>query len=197
MPGNIRLYGTTGYVELAAPTTGSNTVLTLPTDSIQPGMMLIANQSFSSAASVSLNNVFTSSYNTYLIITQGTHSATTGAGIKFRYRSGGVDNSTASYFWQYWQGTGATVSAGRVNSDTSYEVGLLAQKDVFEIMLTNPSEAAIKSFKSSSTYNTTAGIVSISYAGATSISSACDGFTLYPSSGTISGTVRVFAYRNT
>ena len=30
MPGNIRLYGTTGYVELAAPATGNNATLTLP-----------------------------------------------------------------------------------------------------------------------------------------------------------------------
>lgn len=178
--------------------TGASTIngLTMPSDAIAPGIVLVSQQSFSAASSVSINNCFTSTYNTYLVITQGTHSSTTGAGIKFRYRSSGVDNSTASYFWQYWQGTGSTVNAGRVNSDTSFEVGLLAQKDVFEIMLTNPSEAAIKSLKTSSTYNTSAGIVSISYAGATSISTACDGFTLYPSSGTITGTVKIYGYRN-
>jgi len=118
MPGNIRLWGTSGYVELAAPAGAANQVLTLPTDSIQPAMVLISSQSFSAVSSVSINNCFSSLYQNYKVVVNYTSSSV--PTINYRLRSGGVDNSTSNYHIQRHQASGASVFSALSSSQTSW-----------------------------------------------------------------------------
>ena len=74
----IRLNGSTsGYVELTAPAVAGSTSLELPTDSIKPGLVLVAAANIGSGVqSFTVSNCFSSEYDNYkIILTGGTASA--------------------------------------------------------------------------------------------------------------------------
>ena len=198
----LRLNGlTSGYVELAAPAVAGTTVLTLPTDSIQPGLVLIAKADASSVNSVSINNCFTSAYTNYRIVFSGS-SNSTGSGLpslRLRFRAGGVDNSAAVYYGNVMY---STYAAGPSRSyDTAMtsatftwlgDYGILGTMDI-----SFPATATYKMMSSQGQMTGTAaniyGVIGYGYLGAT----AFDGFSLIAdSSQLIGGTVRVYGYRN-
>ena len=78
---------------------------------------------FASCATLSLNGVFTSSYDNYMVALSG-YSSSSGGNVKFRLRVSGTDNSTASsYVNQYWFANGTSVSASRDTLTTGYFAG--------------------------------------------------------------------------
>lgn len=195
MAGNIRLYGTTGYVELAAPATGSNTTLTLPTDSIQPGMVLVANQSFTASSSVSINNCFTSTYKNYRLLFSGNGSAS--SSLSWRLRSSGSDIVGNFYYWQRFyieNTTSAGTYQGPYTADISnwgIDTGVTSvAADIF-----NPYVVERTHYTSLNHYN---GAVSGARfgGGVYYATTQADGITLYPSTGTFSGNIMIYGYRN-
>lgn len=78
---------------------------------------------FTAATSVSVNGVFDSTYDNYLLVLRGT--TVSGSGYDFRLRAAGIDNSTASaYVYQRLeasnttiQGQRSTTNQGRLTSD--------------------------------------------------------------------------------
>lgn len=193
MPGNIRLWGTSGYVELAAPSTAANQVLTLPTDSVQPAQVLVAQQSFSSAASISFNNCFTSAYENYEIFVTVTGSTT--ADLSIRLRSAGVDSVT-SYDRQVLQSDGSTGSNARVLNGTSGIIGyVLTTESAGRCMIYRPAQPVPTIMLSDYARSTNAVMIEKNMSRHT-ISAAYDGMTLLPLSGTITGSARLYGYRN-
>lgn len=188
--GNLRLYGSTsGYVEIAPPAVGGSQVLTLPTDSVQPGMVLLASQTFSAASSVSINNCFTSSYTNYLILVQNS-STSDGVSLMWRFRASGVDQSGANYYWRRIINTTATSA----DASSSYDIAAAANSGNVGIAAMNytrmapyPISATFAAYQSSAQNTGTSGL---SYNG-----SAADGFSIYASAGNITGSVRVYGYR--
>lgn len=71
--GSIRLYGSTsGYLELQAPAVAPDATLTLPSDSVQPGLVLISEVDIgSSVSSITINNCFSDAYENYKITMSG------------------------------------------------------------------------------------------------------------------------------
>lgn len=200
MPGNIRLWGTSGYVELAAPNTATNQVLTLPTDSVQPGMVLISSQGVSGGSTVSFNNVFSSSYENYRI--EAWFTTSSAIDLRMRLRSVGTDNSNSSYHY----GGIRTTSAGTVNGygggGQNYWGVVSATGTnlpaVFSIDVLQPQTANF-TVMSGTGSGYAGGVAQYSgeYVGGQFIATTSfDGFTVYPSSGTISGSIRVYGYRN-
>jgi hypothetical protein len=150
---------------------------------------------FSGATSISLNGVFSSTYNNYRIITRITYDAARQG--QFRMRSAGTDNTSAVYFSNgYFQnGTGAlsTYQAqndtkgfiGEGTTDTSYSL------DIFSPFLTNLTR----------TVTLCSGIISSLPANHNlgclhSSSSSFDGISLFPGTGSMSGTISVYGYTN-
>lgn len=195
MPGNIRLYGTTGYVELAAPATGSNTTLTLPTDSIKPGIILTAIQSFSSTLSVSINDCFSSTYDTYKIIinTQGT---TNSQQLYLRARAN-LSDFTTNYAGGAFLNdvTSASTSITKYNSSTYCGLGYIDStfSNTISLDLTRNTTGYISI---TGTINgTNAGVQYQSGFIGCQASNITTGFTL-ASTATMTGTIRVLSYRN-
>jgi hypothetical protein len=84
------------------------------------GTTLISTQTFTSAASISLNNVFTSEYDNYKITFNV--NSTTAAGINYglRLRAGGTDNSASNYrFGSYFVGAEVNQAASGNNNTTN------------------------------------------------------------------------------
>jgi hypothetical protein len=152
------------------------------------------NVTFSGASSVSINSCFTSTYDNYKIVAYIKGSAD--AAGKFRFRTSGSDNTTSNYWWGgYYQGYGATTTinpetgGGAVNTATISGVSSLAggfAADVFSPLLTDYTLVCAPSADS---YNRQ---YSIQFRATTSF----DGFTFYPGSGTVTGSIRVYGYKN-
>lgn len=203
MPGNIRIWGTTGYVELTAPSTAINQVLTLPTDSVQPALVLVASHTFSGASSFSINNCFTSAYENYKInISSVTNS--TNAQIRIRLRAAGVDAAGSNYARA---GVGANVGAsGAISSiatATTTEWFLAEQNAGFS---NNIFAASLDILQPAIVWPTRMlGLVHGQGAGDYYLHMgmwshggyvAYDGITIFPSAGTLGATIRVYGYRN-
>lgn len=152
---------------------------------------------FSAVTSLSLNGVFTSAYDNYLIV--ASHYPASGSmNIQIRWRVAGTDNSTASsYTLQYMVASGSDpIYAGRSAEDKGYfsftsSTGAarngnhthvygpaLAQPTVWRTVTVTSNNAAETS-DLANTHNQ---------------STAYDGFTIYPASSSITGTVHVFGY---
>jgi hypothetical protein len=148
---------------------------------------------FGSCATLSLNGVFTSDYDNYMIGMRFSSSA--GTGIRYRLRLAGVDNSTVnSYVGQTLSAYNTTISSGRYTFDN----GLLgassnAQKNgvtvyVFGPNLVQPTATRTVAVDSEN------GARFFDYATTHNQSTSYDGITLYPVSGDMTGLITVFGF---
>ena len=85
--------------------------------------------SFSAISSLTLNGVFTSDYDNYMIVWRGT-SASAGD-IEMRLSAGGSADSGSNYAWQFLSANGTTVSGTRY---TSFLYGRLGQAEGLQTM---------------------------------------------------------------
>ncbi len=152
---------------------------------------------FSGVSSLSLNSVFTSSFAKYLVIFS--YETTVNAANGIRLRSTGVDNSTSNYVvGRVYQddNTGGFQNTGGQTAWGSTPTGSARQFSA-EITLFNPQAAsptqgwhwgAIAASASSG-----AKMASQNGSMLFQASNSFDGITLYPTAGTMTGTIQVFA----
>lgn len=129
----IRIYGdTSGYVDLTVPAVSDNSSLSIGELATQSyadnaatsasGLILISTQNFSSISSLSFDNVFSSTYDTYLAKAVCTTSGTGGYGyhLRFRMRSSSVDDSGTNYPYRYITSSvgGTSLFAGAITAWT-------------------------------------------------------------------------------
>ena len=157
--------------------------------------------SFTTATSVSLENVFTSDYKNYKILVEiSASSATTSAGL--RVRTGGADVTTTTYararFDCRADGTsaisGSTTSTGAFHADVhvSSNIGSIGVIDVF-----SPALPVRTRFSTNASGASSGGVYSTftathSQSGATSYES----ISLIVGTGNITGTIQVYGYND-
>jgi hypothetical protein len=160
------------------------------------GMTFLNRTSFSAATSVSVNNVFSSSYDNYKVLLRITGSSVDGSDVSIRTRSSGTDFSSNVYrraLIYYGLTNSAAITSGvnltstaSVIASSSDVLGAASEINIFEPFLT--ARTALKAsslgavvFESSTIINAT---------------NSFDGFTIYPASGNITGNIRVYGLRN-
>ncbi len=201
----LRLNGSTsGYVEIDAPAVAGTSVLTLPTGTgtiattTDQGLVHINTTTFSAVSSVSLNNCFTSAYDNYAILFSNCTITTSGY-LLFRLRVGGVDNSTSNYRFSQVNGSSAGVaSAGGSAGDTSARICFWnggGYNSVNNFQINSPAITSHTSYSTTS-METGATVFASTTSGAFNATTQFDGLTIFPASGTMSGTVRVYGYKN-
>lgn len=164
------------------------------------GLNLITAQSFSSASSVSVNSCFTATYDDYRIVVAMSQSSP--SNVNFRLRVAGSDNSSNQYLWAAPGHTSGNVNAPDFGSlvsawqvfggfSTGGNATTAASLDVYGPARTFFTSAAGQLVKSAASNV----ITSQAFAGQMSVNTAYDGFTL-SSTASMTGTVRVFGYRN-
>ena len=145
---------------------------------------------FSGCSSVSLNNCFSSNYENYRIIMQ--ISSTASIQILVRLRANGTDNTTASsYAWNTsaQQGDGLHT---QTNADDKWSLTYFSQaSDRFAIADIARPYLAVNTELLSSSNQSNALMLS---SGTKADTNVYDGFTVYASSGTISGAISVYGY---
>jgi hypothetical protein len=153
--------------------------------------------SFTSASAISLNDVFSTSYDNYRLIANVSQSDSS-VGMACRVRVSGSDLTSSTYKWaRYFNfSNDASYLGGSNNSTTSIDVpGGITDRSLIIFDIGNPfnlfnTHVQIRSSflnSSSFSYNfTTTGSVNntLSYTG----------FTIFPSAGTITGTISVYGY---
>jgi len=148
---------------------------------------------FSGASTASINGCFTSTYSNYRIVAKITSSASS-AECNMRLRASGTDNSSAianSTNYNTASGTSTASTYFRLSPiGNSYSsIGVYDVQTPFDTDQTRYTGLGFYWDSAPNYGNTHLG-------GAMTVTTSYDGFTLYPNTGTISGTIRVYGYRN-
>lgn len=187
--GNLTLpqYAAVQIVKLATDTWG----VVESTGSVG-GLTLIVAQTFSGAGSVSVNNCFLNTTDTYRIVISASGSGS--AGLRLRMRLGGVDAGGASTYrnYQMLQNAGATIQGFYSTDSEGYAGFLSASPSIVTLDIASPASAAYTPVVSNASGDTWNGRNTFTHL----VSTAYDGFSIYPASGTMTGAVRVYSYRN-
>jgi hypothetical protein len=144
---------------------------------------------------VSLNGVFTSTYRSYRIIFTGSSGAD--PEFRMRLRAAGTDNTASNYQWARMVARTGSVSGDSTTGTGDYAmIGFLDVSCNLSMDIANPQATAI------TTYNTIGGFSGatnnnvVTTSGRTSVTTSYDGFTLFPVSNTLTGTIVVYGYKN-
>jgi hypothetical protein len=169
---------------------------------ITPGLVCVkAETSFSAAAAVNVDSVFTSSYTHYLVNFSLASSATNDIACYVRLRAASTDTSTG-YYYAVSGATraGSAIAVGADNA-TFFSLGDIGNiTHLIPMTFGSPQVAARTSLYASSqeaATNTTANRGIQSFGGFLDNATQYDGFTVYPSSGTITGSYTVYGYSKT
>jgi hypothetical protein len=160
-----------------------------------PGLTLINTTSFSGVSSQSFNDVFSATYDNYLMVCNFDQNTSAGS-LEIRMRAAGTNRTGAAYnFTTLEWATSATVA--RLASQTAYLVGsaFATVEHNFTALFTEPFVAT----RASGIYceinrNTTGSSVGSIVSGAYTTNDSNDGFAFLVSAGTITGTVSVYGY---
>lgn len=148
--------------------------------------------SFTSASAISLNDVFSATYTNYRILI--THSQTVDANyLGFRLRVGGTDASGSNYTRQLLRGITSSASSFQDANQTFHVIGISGTTSgVLSCDIFRPFQTERTKLISTATI-----LNNISFWGADhSLSTSYTGFTLFPETSTMTGTISVYGYRN-
>jgi len=157
------------------------------------GLRLLGSSSPVAQSSFSIESVFSATYDHYLCEYELTHSAST-VGLQRRLRVTATDDTTANYADQYAQGVGGTTGAGQTTGATSARVGFVALTGgwgTFELW--HPGTAVPTRGIGTNGIALTAPSVQ-THAFGHNVATAYTALTLLVTSGTVTGTVRVYGY---
>jgi hypothetical protein len=167
------------------------------------GMYCIYSNTFTSAATLSVNSVFTSAYTNYkIVVSQAAFTATSTTTLNLRMRANGVDNAGGNYAYQYNGAYGTTTSfaSGVTTAANKFALGAgngTTHNWASNIELLNPVASGqsigfydLWTFQSDITsWVSRRGSLLYGIGGS-------DGFSLFADTGNISATIRVYGYRD-
>jgi hypothetical protein len=186
--------GTTGAVLTADA--GETTGLKWAAAGSVGGLVHINTTSFSAVASQSVNDVFSATYKNYKIIF--TASGTL-ANLLFRVRVNGSDLSGSDYNYQYLLGDGSGASAVRSSNQTSFQAGGIGSTETQTILeVSNVFATKVTGFKSLDLYYASGTLTlpaNFHLVGNVNNTSSYTGFTFFPSTGTMTGSISVYGYK--
>ena len=152
---------------------------------------------FTAVTSLSLNGVFSATYDNYVIAYQAVSSTNTNFDIRFRVS--GSDNSTAnSYVVERLDATSTTVEAARTTSNIANLSSIGSSgRSGGTVALYGPFLTQPTAFRTVTPYNENGNAYLIDAAGTHNQSTSYDGFTLTTTSPrTITGTLTVYGIRS-
>lgn len=155
------------------------------------GLTLISKTDISAATSTSFNNVFSPTYDNYLILlAPATQSASVMAYI--RLRASGADTTTGYSNAGWYQSAGGSVTANPDANDAMYcfQTGTYSGSAVIWMMSPNLAKPTLMQ-----SHRQRVGEQS-SHTASQSGSTQFDGFTIYMGSGNLTATVRIYGIKN-
>jgi hypothetical protein len=150
------------------------------------GLTLIKTETFSAVASTSVNDVFSATYENYKVVWAVNGSDT--QDFFFRIRVGGADLTSSTY----QQTQGSTSSSTSITLGNMESRGACGYFDILRPFSTDYTHLLARN----STLRSTGQWSQWTYAGAINNTTSYTGFTLFPTSGNLTGTIRVYGYNN-
>ena len=154
---------------------------------------------FSLASSVSLNGVFSSTYQNYMVVMNISARSTTNY-IRLRWRVAGVDDTSANYDYQYLRAITTTVSANEVLNQTAADFITSSTNETttcvgtFSNVFQNTAEAYFQNQSNVGVPNGPGYIEML--CGGINTSTSFDGVTFFTTAGTFSGLIMVYGLAN-
>lgn len=172
----------------------SQTPKALVPASLGSGLTLIDSHSASSVTSVSRNNVFSATYQNYLIVVEGVLSTETN--IRLRLRASGTDDTGNNYGYSIMTRTSGSFDSGYDGGASSFESGFIATSPSnSRIILSNPFTASRTSFTAhSGAVGGTRPLVLLG--GWHNLTTSYDGFNLSAGGHSFTGTIRTYGLAN-
>ena len=167
------------------------TLFTINNGSNKVGMHLLNTTTVTSAASVTIDNVFTSTYQNYRIVFRPTAG---GATMNLETRTAGATNSL-NYFTAVWgyAYNGGTAGIFQNNTSTfSFLPSFTAERSSWICEVIDPKATVATNFQSFGSTGDAYYHGTCMFLNAASV----DGIRISTASGTFSGTIRIYGYRN-
>ena len=156
--------------------------------------------SFSAVSSISLNDIFSSDYDSYKVIFRTTNAGANGLSVRLRLRAGGTDNSSSVYSFAIPLVNNSGSFTSQTNSVTSnFDIGGAATNfsSLSELIFSKPNiSTSWTSVNWSIFWHSGGSFFGGSGGGYHAANYQATGFTFYPSSSNITGTVQVFGFKN-
>lgn len=163
------------------------------------GLQLItAETAFTTASTITLDNIFTSTFTNYKIIMNFVASTT--ANMNLRVRAGGSSISTTTYNNVYLLVTTATTTARQANTAELRWGTAETTRNYYEITVASPQLAQATIIMSEGVLAEGANYTTMRqeyWRGVNTNATAYDGIELYPNGGTITGTYSIYGYGKT
>ena len=163
------------------------------------GMWLIKTETVATQSEILLDNVFTSNYDQYKIVFRLTAASTTQT-INYQNRVGGVNAATNYETFSAGfrpNNTTATVASSIIGTTFLFLAGSTASdfaSGTFEVF--SPQKATVTHMAGDVIGIDATSAFSLSLGGRHTTATAYDGFRIFASTGTFSGTCRVYGLRN-
>jgi hypothetical protein len=190
---------TTGMVSYVG-TTGTATIPQIETYTgagwqTPYGLTLIATQTFSNAAAINMNNVFTSSFINYRVMIQS--YASDNVGMNLQFRNAGANRITSSYINQSTGSYGGGTAFNSGTTATSFDMGAITAEGFYVFDVFAPQVATSESWLLGQGFgyqNNVSAWVQRNFGMNYNEVNSNDGFAI-TSSGTASCTISVYGYR--
>jgi hypothetical protein len=194
--------GTTWYSVAPAATAPGLAIVTPTSTANSGGSLTVVGGfiTFTAVNSVSLNGVFSSTYDNYRVMTRLTASSGNPT-LTMRLRLSGTDASATDYVKQDVSGFGGTAGAGASTGQTAWNLGDSATASASRWMqaldVIGPNMALNTLATANGGFVNSGGTTFTTQASYNhSLTTQYDGLSLISSTGTISGYIRVYGYKN-
>jgi hypothetical protein len=155
----------------------------------------ITSQSFSAAATVNVNDVFSSTYKNYKIYINLAHS--TGAvNFSYRFRVSGSDDTNTNYGYQFISASNTTVSANRANSNNSGTLPDITNiNSNIDLTVFSPQKTQLTYIWADGNYGAGTNYIQ-TWASSFNATTSFTGITFFVGSGSITGTLEVYGIKD-
>jgi hypothetical protein len=199
------VYDGTQWVDIAQSTTDlsayqtvNRTGLNLVVPTSVTGGTLSTNGkiTFTASSGVSVNGCFTSAYENYIVLINAPVKSVAN-NIPIKFRSTGTDDSSNNYDVSFMSNSGTAIS---VTTQTSTSASInwgSATRHSAKIEIYSPALAEFTTYVATTSEFTPGTLIrTTQISGLHKVASAFDGFTMTPSTGTATGTIRIYGYNN-
>jgi hypothetical protein len=164
------------------------------------GLVAINSTTITTAGTVTVDNVFTSAFDNYVIVLNVKNNANNDTGITFQFRNAGATIGGTAYSKNNIQSYGSTVAATGTNGTSNWNFGSVSQTSYSQTVATigNPAVAKSKALQFQNAHAQTAfsALDTNTGYGVNTTATAYDGMILTVSGGTLTGTLKIYGYRN-
>ena len=170
--------------------------LITPTSVAGSGVTLSGGEvTFSAATTISVNGVFTATYDNYRMVWESSLAAGEQS-LGIRMRLSGTDNSSSNYTSQYLFADAASTGQGRQTGQTSHLATNISVNRTFGVTdIGSPALAQRTALITNSTVDASTPTTRF-YTGAQTQATAFDGISLIPAASSMTGKLRIYGLRN-